>query len=645
MADVSAMRISMTRRRITVSYSLRLSSSMEANFPSSESLRPVSWPSARPAVVLEFVRNASHMAQRAVIIAQPSVVPAPGSRSTAGVRASASSSFQPVQDSSPHTGYREVADHETILQLADFYYRVVYPILLYFHWPTFSQNLCAKRYSHDRSLYALTMAVCATASARIQEKAPLPPSSLNLNFASIPPSKVFYQECMDTLNQLKEVGPDFNIMRTEALLGMLDLQYNDLGGCLGHLHRYLAMSAETGFHDEANWPSTLTEIEVQERRRLFWQCYHFDVYLAVTFGCPMRQRESYCCVRYPTEVYDDEEITETGIAPITNGAVSFIRGWNFVTDLYRVLEHMNELWRARETDVTRPGSNLGLLFANLNANRDRVSENDMLLTAQQDWESLPTELKTARPMTGDIIGDRYGFQAANIIITMTTVKMVLTRSEDHTLAQRCAMAGELLDNLSSIPTIYVQATSTAMLHHLAGVGHLLGSITHSPLSPWMYLQVRSAILAMADLIDSLQAALTPDVNISLKLREHVEQTDRAMEEVRKTNTKNHVLHSALPAGVSCIAEKTPSQEDDQDVAVRTLLTSVFQTPIILTQRILTPDHYNLPLYTPHPECQPPQHHGHLDLRRRLFNSQRMLLKNGPEILGAEVHSIILVTLA
>lgn len=46
---------------------------------------------------------------------------------------------------------------------------------------------------------------------------------------------------------------------------------------------------------------------------------------------------------------------------------------------------------------------------------------------------------------------------------MTTVRMVLTKSTDQNLAQRCAIAGELLDSLSTIPTIYVQATSTAMV--------------------------------------------------------------------------------------------------------------------------------------------------------------------------------------
>lgn len=79
---------------------------------------------------------------------------------------------------------------------------------------------------------------------------------------------MFHQECLNAIRQLTTDRADFNVMRTEALLGMLDLQHNDLGGCLAHLHRYMAISAETGFHNEANWPSSLNEIEIQERRRL-----------------------------------------------------------------------------------------------------------------------------------------------------------------------------------------------------------------------------------------------------------------------------------------------------------------------------------------------------------------------------------------
>lgn len=93
----------------------------------------------------------------------------------------------------------------------------------------------------------------------------------------------------------------------------------------------------------------------------------------------------------------------------------------------------------------------------------------------------------------------------------------------------------------------------------------------------MYLQVRSAILAMADLIDSLQSALNADANVSSKLREHVQQTDTVMEAMKKTNSKNHVLHSALPAGVSCTTAKLPSQKGDQDLMVRFSQNKNFET--------------------------------------------------------------------
>lgn len=124
----------------------------------------------------------------------------------------------------------------------------------------------------------------------------------------------------------------------------------------------------------------------------------------------MCQRESQCCVKYPAEVYDDEEITPSGIIPITDGAVSFIRGWNFVTDLYRVLEHMKEFMQTKQAEVACPGGHLGRFFAGLRMNRGNASEDEMLVLAQQDLENLPRELKIARPMTGDLIEDRYGFQ-------------------------------------------------------------------------------------------------------------------------------------------------------------------------------------------------------------------------------------------
>lgn len=112
------------------------------------------------------------------------------------------------------------------------------------------------------------MAVCATAATRLSGE--LPPRIASVikirNNSSL--SGIFYTACINALPVLHTDEVEFNFMRTEALLGMLCLEYNNIRGCHAHLHRYLAMCAEIGFNDESKWPPGLTAIEVEERRRL-----------------------------------------------------------------------------------------------------------------------------------------------------------------------------------------------------------------------------------------------------------------------------------------------------------------------------------------------------------------------------------------
>lgn len=42
---------------------------------------------------------------------------------------------------------------------------------------------------------------------------------------------------------------------------------------------------------------------------------------------------------------------------------------------------------------------------------------------------------------------------------MQTLKMVLAGSEESSVSQKCAIAGELLDALANVPTAYIQAIS------------------------------------------------------------------------------------------------------------------------------------------------------------------------------------------
>ena len=115
------------------------------------------------------------------------------------------------------------------------------------------------------------MAVCATACARVRDGALPFHLPHTIDRSSIPSSEPFHRACLDSLPTEISGLVDFNWMRTEALLGPLCMQNNDLRGCHIRLHRYLSMCAETGFHDEARWPTGLSEIDIQERRRLVSQ--------------------------------------------------------------------------------------------------------------------------------------------------------------------------------------------------------------------------------------------------------------------------------------------------------------------------------------------------------------------------------------
>ncbi|KAL7915547.1 hypothetical protein GGI35DRAFT_183897 [Trichoderma velutinum] len=306
--------------------------------------------------------------------------------------------------------YSYVADASVIEYLADQYHQVVYPILLYFHWPSFYADIVAKRYLSDRSFYALTMAVCATASTRLSEGLPQCIASAIKIKHSCSLSGMFYTACINALPVLHTDDVEFNFMRAEALLGMLCLEYNNIRGCHAHLHRYLAMCAEIGFNNERQWPSGLTAIEIEERRRLFWQQYHFDVYLATIFGSSIRQRgQTQCQVLYPAEVYDDSDIGETDIYLRGDDQVSFIRGWNFVTDLYRMLEHFILKAHRQSSPQIRKGNPMDKLLSS-NTDLDTWSAGNILAVSQEMYDSLPIELRKARPLTGQRHQDRYGFQ-------------------------------------------------------------------------------------------------------------------------------------------------------------------------------------------------------------------------------------------
>lgn len=57
-------------------------------------------------------------------------------------------------------------------------------------------------------------------------------------------------------------------VRATALLAITSIQQGDIQRMMQHLGNYVTLSTTIGLYDERRWPSSITCIEVEERRRL-----------------------------------------------------------------------------------------------------------------------------------------------------------------------------------------------------------------------------------------------------------------------------------------------------------------------------------------------------------------------------------------
>lgn len=159
------------------------------------------------------------------------------------------------------------------------------------------------------------------------------------------------------------------------------------------------------------------------------------MYVAVTWGVTIRQRESETTVLYPAEVTDDDEIHADGIKMGEGNSaygsnISHMRGWNFTTDLYRVLEHAVAAYRAR-----RRGSEpdpCGAVSALYRDSPGRSSA-EVLAVIRGLHAGLPPQFRVVEPLTGDPRKDRFGFQGRfnPDSVSSTTVADVYSREHHH----------------------------------------------------------------------------------------------------------------------------------------------------------------------------------------------------------------------
>ncbi|KIR39924.1 fungal specific transcription factor [Cryptococcus deuterogattii 99/473] len=426
----------------------------------------------------------------------------------------------------------------------------------FFHWPTFINHVKARRQDNDRSFQASVMAVCAVAAARLRDGACnellniwSPPSSQSdsSRITDIPIISNVHGLRSASLSSISSrasgSGLDFDDLRATALLAILGIQNGDFDQLQIMLGQYHGMSAQLAFHDESQWPEGLEEWEVQERRCLYWSIYTLDVFASSVWGGVIRHRSCQSFVSYPDHRLDDAlSLSPTLAGELDN--VNWIQGWNTVTDLYRAMEEIMDA-AAYQNGRAAPHKppHLPSPFG-----RPPLSVIESWPVIRDRYDALPSVFKETKPLTGIFVDNVCSFQAANLSVTLQAVRMAIACCQPMNMADRCQIAGELLDVLADIPTAYMQLISAPFLHQLSAVGSLLGSVVQGPLTISTYLHIRQILLSFANLLACLETPFIPGGGISERLLKHIARIDLFMQAtVDNLKPDHHIFRGESPA--------------------------------------------------------------------------------------------------
>lgn len=456
--------------------------------------------------------------------------------------------------------------HGRIMSLVGLYFEIVYPIFPFFHQPSFLRRVQNGEYHRDRLFHAVTMAVCALVSGRVTCGAVTNPqwASRQQDLMATPPYR-FYQKAQEEVI-LNPQDASLNSLRTHAVLAIAAIQFGNTSDMHYHMGMYHTLAAMGRWHNEDEWPSAIGNIEREERRRLFWSVYTLDIYTYIVWGGVIRVREQQCRVQYPTEV-DDDYIDDNSvyISPRPVSKENWLRGWNFTTDLYRILEHA--VARFKSDDGRRPPFRACDIFLENEQERNESMVKNVESTISRQLEDLSPYFRDIQcDITYNPREDLYGFQAANIIATTELLRMVLfsVNEETSTLDQRCAIANKIIDKFKIIPKGFQLAISAPLLHHLAGIGDVLGrsSLQLSRNTDFQegiaqYANVSSVLRRLAGLLKNLESVLK-----GRRVTERLEEQAAGIEEHIRVMQRRQEQQQATSAAATMSTFKRPPVYDD-----------------------------------------------------------------------------------
>lgn len=301
-----------------------------------------------------------------------------------------------------------------------------------------------------------------------------------------------------------------NLMRSYGFLALLGTHIGDSDMVQKYLGLYHGICGRYSLHDERRWPSNIDVCEREVRRRIFWSIYRLEVHTACVLGHYVRVPEAQCDVGYPSGLH------HPAFVPGRDGSFEdWFSGWNYTTDLYRILEHAVVAFRTKSRTHT---PSMGIID---HAQRGLLSEK---LSSLQ--RSLLPQYEKAFLRSDDSGRNRCGFQATNIFCTIHLVRILTSLSDDRDLDTICDTAQEMIDSMRKIPLEYMRACGATLLQQLAGVGHMLCIVAaKEKLSSHFLRKLRLVLGSIAEFLDMTKQHHEPVAMAAFRLRQQLDKLE------------------------------------------------------------------------------------------------------------------------
>lgn len=240
--------------------------------------------------------------------------------------------------------------------------------------------------------------MCALSAQRIMSGA----SSAPPNLVGLVSLQAFFDDALAAISDDLQALGDLQSVQAIHLLSVTAMETGHASLYHRLMGLYHTIIADQGLADETRWPVDISLIELEERRRLFWHMYRLEVHTSLILGHVIRCPELHIAVAYPDDPSFDTR---------TNEDFEWLTGWNFVTDLYRGLEHLLVHFRSRRRTTSR--TERIILAPSGHLSESDIAE--LLDNLKTKYNQLPRRFKEAADMSADINRNRCVYQTANII--------------------------------------------------------------------------------------------------------------------------------------------------------------------------------------------------------------------------------------